>query len=175
MIINVSCTIDSNQEPNAKKIDWTNPITVYDKVDGSLATLYWYGNEWNVSSSSLADASGPLPCKMTFAELFWDIWNKLGYNLPTDKTMCYMFEMLSPRNTIIVRPDREAMILHGVRKLIKPYPELEPEPIAKKQGWECIKTFSYKNDEELLTAAKQLNPMQAGQKQVSPKSIYFKN
>src|SRR5689334_3182288 len=55
----------------ADEIDWAT-ATVYEKLDGSLVTLYWcaaprchphittsrYEQEWNVSSSGVPDASG---------------------------------------------------------------------------------------------------------------------
>jgi hypothetical protein len=60
-------------------------------------TFCRYGDTWNVASSSVPDASGKLPNGKTFAQLFWDIWKTLGYKFPDDKSMCYMFEMLTPR------------------------------------------------------------------------------
>ena len=40
-------------EGNAAKIDWENEPRVYEKIDGSLMILYFYNNEWNVSTTSL--------------------------------------------------------------------------------------------------------------------------
>lgn len=39
-------------------IDWPS-ARVFEKLDGSLATLYWYKSEWHVSSSGVPDASKP--------------------------------------------------------------------------------------------------------------------
>lgn len=66
------------------------------------------------------------------------------------------------RNIIIVRPDRDAIVLHGARRLQKPYAELEPEPIAAEHGWECIQKHSYSNLNELVEASKKLNPVESG-------------
>jgi hypothetical protein len=65
-----------------------------------------------------------------------------------------------------VRPDRNAIVLHGVRRLQKPYAEMEPEPVAKEHGWECIKKYSYSNLAELVEASKTLNPVERGNFQV---------
>jgi hypothetical protein len=37
------------------------------------------------------------------AELFWDTFHHKGYQLPTDSRCCYMFEMTSMANVIVVR------------------------------------------------------------------------
>jgi len=105
-------------ETQAAKINWNEKVQVQEKVDGSLATLYWYNGAWHVASSSVPDGSGSLKTVgISFADLFWDVWKNLKYELPKHKNRCYMFELLSPRNTIIVRPTREAIILHGVRNM----------------------------------------------------------
>ncbi len=38
-------------------LDWTS-AAVYEKLDGSLAVLYYYKDEWWVSSSGMPDATG---------------------------------------------------------------------------------------------------------------------
>ena len=42
---------EPNAQATARALDWDS-ARVYEKCDGSLMTLYWYGG-WNVSSSSL--------------------------------------------------------------------------------------------------------------------------
>jgi hypothetical protein len=91
----------------ASSLDWTSPVRVYDKVDGSLVTLYQYKGEWFVATKGMADGSGSLPTAgspvsenddeitsnnvvdaaqakepSTFSELFWSVWNCRGYKLP---------------------------------------------------------------------------------------------
>jgi hypothetical protein len=39
-------------EGNSSKIDWEN-CRVYEKIDGSLMILYFYNEEWHVSTTSL--------------------------------------------------------------------------------------------------------------------------
>eukprot|EP01118_Nematostelium_gracile_P004852 TRINITY_DN15786_c0_g1_i1.p1 TRINITY_DN15786_c0_g1~~TRINITY_DN15786_c0_g1_i1.p1 ORF type:complete len:424 (+),score=105.21 TRINITY_DN15786_c0_g1_i1:47-1318(+) len=146
------------KEKEADKIDWKT-AKVFEKVDGSLATLYWY-NGWHVASSSIPDGSAELNKQWTFKALFWDIWKKLKYRLPDDKTKCYMFEMLTDRNVILVRPKREALILHGVRNMIN-LQEEEPEEIAQKYGWECIQSYPMTTLEEVMKVCNQLNPMES--------------
>eukprot|EP01127_Copromyxa_protea_P024066 TRINITY_DN930_c0_g1_i4.p1 TRINITY_DN930_c0_g1~~TRINITY_DN930_c0_g1_i4.p1 ORF type:complete len:294 (+),score=44.09 TRINITY_DN930_c0_g1_i4:167-1048(+) len=141
-------------------LDWTS-AKVYEKLDGSLATLYWYKGEWHVSSSGVPDASKGLTADgSTFAELFWGIWNSLDMRLPTETHMCYMFEMLSKRNVIVVHPKKEEIVLHGVRNL-ETLQELDPAPISQKYAWPCAKTFDLKTLPDILLASKNLDPTEA--------------
>ena len=73
-------------EPLGKRADPLDvgSMRVYEKLDGSLATLYHYQNQWHVASSGTPDGDGDLTQTQTFAELFWDIWKKEGYHLPKD-------------------------------------------------------------------------------------------
>jgi hypothetical protein len=148
----------------AARIDW-NTARVYDKLDGSLCTLYYYDNEWWVSSSGMPCASGYLESShMKFCDLFWDIWkHKLKYQLPEDTTKCYMFEMVTHRHIIIVRPDssdQERIVLHGVR-CMKTFNEELPDEHAKKYGWECIKSYPLNSLEQVISASKTLDPVKA--------------
>lgn len=80
-----------------------------EKLDGSLMTLYFYGERWRVASSKLPEGNGKLPTTIagtegwTMAQLFWEIFYQKGYNLPNDTECCYMFEMTSPANLVVVR------------------------------------------------------------------------
>lgn len=93
-------------ESNAAKIDWKS-ARVTEKVDGSLMIMYYYKDEWHVSSSALPDASGfvHLPReerekmkknekRKSMADLFWQIWDELKYELPKDKDLVYICKKL---------------------------------------------------------------------------------
>lgn len=143
-------------EENAAPIDWTT-AKVYDKVDGSLATLYWYKGEWNVSSSGTPDASGAMPNSLTFAEIFWNLWHKLKYKLPVDTSKCYMFEMFARQQRIVVPVNSEMIFLHGVRDL-QTLQEVDPIPIAAKCGYQMPTIYPLSTLEECIEAAKKLTP-----------------
>lgn len=85
-------------EGHATQID-VNTMKVYEKLDGSLMTLYWYDNKWHVASSGTPDASGNInESDKTFADLFWKVWSQLNYIFPTNRDMCYMFELMTGHN-----------------------------------------------------------------------------
>jgi len=144
-------------EKNAATIDWQSAV-VYEKLDGSLATLYWYRGEWWVASTSVPDATGVMQKDgLRFCDVFWDIWKKSGYSLPDDHNKCYMFEMLSSKNPIVVRPKKDALILHGCRDLTS-LQELDPEPIAQRYQWKCVRKYPLQSLAQVIEAARNLNP-----------------
>ena len=146
-------------EPLADALDWSS-AKVYEKLDGSLMSLYWYGGEWQVASSGLPDAAGKAHAgDSTFAELFHQTWKDLGYALPDATERCYMFELMTPMNRIIVQHETPRIVLHGVRDL-STMRELAPEPIAAHFGWECVREFPLTTIEQCIEASKLLHPMQ---------------
>lgn len=61
----------------------------------------------------------------------------------------------------MVRPKKESIILHGVRDLVT-LRELEPEPVAQANGWECVGTFNLRHIDDIMKACKKLNPVEHG-------------
>jgi hypothetical protein len=144
-------------EGHAADIDW-NTAKVYEKLDGSLMTLYYFRGEWHVSSSGSPDASGEVNgLGFTFAELFWKTWNDLGYKLPSDEEcdLSFMFELMTPYNTIVVNHENPRLILHGVRNWIGD--EYNPAIPSSAHGWECVQSFPLTNWDECIKAAAMLN------------------
>ena len=139
-------------------IDWRT-ASVTEKIDGSLAILYWYMDKWYVASSATADGSAILGKDMIFADLFWEIWNKNGYALPEENHFTFMFEFFSPRCPVVVKADHDSIILHGVRDN-KSFEELDPKVTAEKYRWECVQSFEFSSLQHVLDASKRLNPAQ---------------
>lgn len=140
-------------EGHAAPIDWAT-ARVYEKADGSLMTLYWYDNQWHVASSGTPDAGGNLyGTNFTFAELFWKVWNELGYKLPDviGQSFCYMFELCTPYNKQVVQHTKNRIIWHGTRWLdenadmpadLELGHYMESPPIENNvYGWEVIKSY----------------------------------
>ena len=144
---------EKNQE--VEEFDW-NDCRVYDKLDGSICTLYFYSGEWHVASSSVADASGQLK-NTTMKDLFWKVWKEEGYELPKDEDCCYMFELMSKDNPIVVVPQKDELVLHGVRRLTD-YQEFDPSIFAEKNKWKCVEMHEFSSKEEVIIKANKLNP-----------------
>jgi hypothetical protein len=148
-------------EPYACTIDW-GTATVVEKCDGSLMTLYWYRDAWHVSSSGIPDATGPCNSGSNFQDLFWRIWNKKKMTLPDveDRDKCFMFELLSDEQIIVVRPEEEALILHGCRNVLT-LNEIQPQIMADKYGWPIVKKYPMTNIDEVISFSKTLDPTKA--------------
>lgn len=145
-------------EGHAAKIDWST-ARVYEKLDGSLMQLYFYDGGWHVSSSGMPCASGNIMnTDKTFRDLFWKVWGSLGYRLPIDTNVCYAFEMMTPYNRVVVRHSDSKLVLHGARRL-SDFKELDPIEEARNNGWESIKTYALSSWNDVMEAAKNLDPM----------------
>jgi RNA ligase len=142
-------------EPNAAPIDWPS-ATVFEKLDGSLMTLYWYKGEWHVASSGTPDASGPAhESDITFADLFWETSKGLNYTLPENSNCCYMFELMTPRNRVIVQHQVPRLVLIGVRRL-DTFEEVEIESIASANNWQCVACLPLSSLADCVSAASKL-------------------
>lgn len=113
-------------EGHAKPIDWST-AKVQEKVDGSLMILYHYAGEWHVATRGMPDAGGPVNAmNITFADLFWSTWKKMGLQLPDEimtspatnklhRSATWMFELTSPLNRVVVQHSEPKLTLIGVR------------------------------------------------------------
>lgn len=115
-------------DPNAAEVDWSDPLLeVQEKLDGTLAIVYWdpVAGEWCMSTRSVPDADLPfesLAGMMTYRELFNKaLINTTGlssleefmYDMDTDLTFC--FELTSPWNRIVVDYHDERLTFIGCR------------------------------------------------------------
>ena len=94
------------EEPNAAAVLRSfafDGAKIFEKCDGSLATLYHFGGGWHVASISLLAADGQVQ-GAKFSDLFWETWERLGYALPSNRRLCYMFELPLPHaNRRVIR------------------------------------------------------------------------
>jgi len=122
-------------EPNAAQIDW-NTARVYEKLDGSLMQMAYYGGQydvirehrfeptlgrWRVATSGTPDAvCYSDDTGRSFRDLFWEAmvqsWkNPTGENVP--KNWCLAWELMTPWNRVVVPHKTERVVLIGVRDL----------------------------------------------------------
>lgn len=102
----------------ASQIDWES-ASVYEKYDGSLIKLFFYekANEWVVSTSGSVAGSGEVNgFGFSFNDLFWKIFNQVGYKVSDlDKNICYIFELCSLYNKVVVSYAEPRLILLTAR------------------------------------------------------------
>lgn len=143
----------------ADKIDWES-AKVYEKLDGTLISLYNYDGAWWISTSGTPDGTGQVPdADMTFLSLFRRVSCNINFYTPNpsdDKDLTFMFELCSKHNRVITQHRKERIVLHGVRNRLTGR-ELDPSAYATKYGWECVKMFNMRNESEVINAANKLN------------------
>ena len=146
-------------EGKAAEIDWKT-ARVYEKVDGSLAVLYWYDGYWQVQTSGMPDASGEVQgWPFSFNELFWKTWKDLEYQLPDLKLqeLCFAFELMTPYNRVVVPHKESRIVLHGYRNRITG----EQGPLEDFAGydWAYVKSYPLQSWSDILEVSKHLDPM----------------
>jgi RNA ligase len=151
-------------EPLADAIDWST-ATVQEKLDGSLMIVYFdpANGEWRVASSGHPTAGGMFDAdsSRTFAQGFWDTWTQLGMRKPDDRGACYMFELCTQANRVVVRHERPRIVLHGARRASgHELSYAEVSELAAQQGWEHARTYPVTTVEEALAAAAELDALQ---------------
>ena len=147
-------------ESYAPSLDW-DTARVYEKLDGSLMTLYYYQQEWQVQSSGMADGTGEVNgFKCTFAELFWKVWHDNNYQLPIETNCCFMFELMTPYNRVVVRQNSNSLVLHGVRDRLS-LKESEPNNWRDKYKWQVVETYPLQTLAEIIELTNKLDPMES--------------
>jgi hypothetical protein len=135
-------------ESYAAQIDWRT-ATIQEKLDGSLMILYYYRENWHVATSGRPDASGEVNgYGLTFGELFWDTWRALEYGLPNpfQRRFTFMFELTTPLNKVVVKHNRSAIRLIGVRDSQSG----QEHKIMDQLLWEKVKEFAPVKSLDLL-------------------------
>lgn len=108
----------NHHEILAAKLDYES-VKFTHKLDGSMCSLYFYNNRWNVSTSGNPDAGGNVDGSgITFSELFWQTFEASHMKLPADQALTYIFELTSALNRIVVRYDTPQLTLIGVRNTL---------------------------------------------------------
>jgi hypothetical protein len=136
--------------------DWLTSITLHDEAEELAKRTHQAEEELRQQqrgSSEPADAdasAGAGTDATSFAQLFWNAWNALGYALPAaspdDQHLCFVFEVMSPRQKLIVRRwpgGGDRIVLHGVRDM-RTLAELDPREAAARRGWEAVREFGWR-------------------------------
>lgn len=137
-------------EPNAAKIDWTSAV-VQEKLDGSIMSMYWYKGEWRVASNGSPDAGGNVHgFEITFAELFWETYKSMGYELPmiSQNGFTFIFELTSPYNRIVVPYRKAQLTLIGIRNNLTQ--KEEPVRSLYYPNYRKVKTFGLGSLDEII-------------------------
>ena len=139
----------------AAPINWDD-ATVFEKLDGSLMQVFHYQGHWLMTTSGSPDGGGSVGSfNFTFMELFWNTWDDLGYETPTNQHLCYAFELCTKYNRIVVKHDKPRIVLLAARDR-KMGMEVGLEDIG--QNWEVVKQFKMDTLESLTASFEHIDP-----------------
>ena len=100
-------------EGHAADIDWST-ASVMEKVDGSLITLYYHNDQWNIQTTGTIDAMCDVGIyNTTFSQLFKDAFN---HSLDVlDENYFYAFELATLYNRVVTRYEEDQIVLLSIR------------------------------------------------------------
>lgn len=136
-------------------IDW-NTAKVQEKVDGSLIKVWYYDNEWHISTNGTIDAKDAVLMSdvseyKTFYDLFLKATNNCGLIIQTlNKNYTYMFELTSPYNRVVV-PYQDIAIRHIGTRDNKSLEELNIDIRVDKP-----KSYNFTSLDQCISMAKEL-------------------
>ena len=78
------------------KVDWENCV-IEESIDGTMIVLYYYNDQWNISTKTSLDGKCCWNSNKTFHDLFIDTSKKVGLNYEIlNKRFCYTFVLCHP-------------------------------------------------------------------------------
>lgn len=149
-------------EHDAASIDWTT-ARVQEKLDGSLCTLYHYDHDWHVSTSGNPSACGGVDGLLdgtTYAQLFWRTFEAEKYERPLNTGLCYMFELTSPNNRIVVAHRSDRLTLIGARRVFGDQAELVAKAVAETTGFRPVQSFELQSIEQVVATFDNFSPLE---------------
>ena len=149
----------SDYDERSDKVLDLESLKFYEKLDGSIISLYYYNGEWNISTKTIPDADGRIHIKdVIFRDFFFEVFNKLGYKLPNDINNVYVFEFMFEGQGITLK-NKESISLLMVRNLIT-YEELNHEEIGNNLGYVNANHIKGTSLDEIKKIVRNLDPLQ---------------
>jgi T4 RnlA family RNA ligase len=148
-------------EGHADTIDW-GTTKVQEKLDGSLATLYFYDGHWNMATSGSPDGGGQVNgYDFTFSDLFWKTFNNMGLKVPSFYAVdfSFMFELTTPFNRIVVKHNEPSLHLIGIRNRYDGDEVDVDSAWAKKFGYPTVKSFPLTSFEAITASFEYIDPL----------------
>ena len=103
-------------------IDFSKPLTIWEKLDGSLINIYYYDGEWRTSSRSVWNGENIINNTMSMRKLVELALKDIGKSFEIltsrmEKRYVYIFELTTPVNQIVVSHDKFSLTLIGIREI----------------------------------------------------------
>ena len=119
----------------------TNDFEIYEKVDGSLITVFNYNGEWVVSSRGSFTSDQAIAAQKLFNRFKVDM---------LDPNSTYLFELIAPWNRIVVDyGDVEELILLGIKSKDYECNHAELVAVSKYLGCKVTQLFHFEDYTEI--------------------------
>lgn len=157
------------EDQNSNNFDIEKAVA-WEKVDGSLFSVYHDGNKWQVATRKMAFAEGPVPTQenKTYRDVFIEA---IGHDpdkifKEINKDLVIIFELVSPQ-TRIVKPYKETEVfLLDVRdKKMGKYLGIEITyfwNVPQGTEWRYPEKYHFKDIDDIMNSAKNLPAMDEG-------------
>lgn len=147
-----------------------NNLIAYEKLDGSLVTMFNYNGEWLYRTKSMIMPETSINgFGTTWKEIIEEALNFKEVSKGLLGAMClpescdFIFEVCSPENRVVTRYKGRTATLLAIRTPLGTY--LSPEKcdlIASNYGWNRPKVWTFTNWESCLESAKDLRNLEEG-------------
>lgn len=150
------------REPYADSID-EKELHIYQKIDGSLAKVWYFEGVWRLSSNGIIDASEVnFTNGVNFQSLFMRALSTYGLDWSTfvsslDKEYTYMYELATPDNKIVVPYEDYQLFYLGQRNNKTFIEEYKPD-----KRIDNVKVFHFNSIQEIIAAANELPDSEEG-------------
>lgn len=132
-------------------------LKFYEKLDGSIISLYFYGGEWNISTKTMPDADGRIHINDTiFRDYFFDVFKKLGYKFPEVNTNTYVFEFMFKGQGITLKNGETISLL--MARDNNTLLELNHIEIAELNDWDKVVPMEETDLEKIKNIVRYLDP-----------------
>lgn len=116
---------------------------VYEKLDGSIILAFKYNGNWVISSKGSFYSDQAIAAKELFFKLNYDKYL-------TEDNCTYVFEYLSDWNQIVVRYDKERLVLLSIIET-KTGNDIDLNVLKSIENIDVVKKYNYVDDYNLLT------------------------
>jgi hypothetical protein len=123
---------------------------VSEKLDGMMVMLFFYGGDWQVASMSVPDGSNSVQGGQTVKQLFFHALEASGGRLEKlPRTLCFFFELLSPKVAVVVPHEDDRAVLIGARNMVT-LQEEHVLSVAAHCGLLCAPRFRFATKAEIV-------------------------
>lgn len=147
-------------EHYAENIDWKSSKALLNN-GGIFVTMYWFQNQWNVSTQQSPTASELCTLNCSTSDTFWKLFKENHFILPSknDIDKCFVFSLTCKGQlNEIIQHNNDSLELFAVRDLVSLH-ELDPEPFSQKYNWKYPSFIHFSNVEEAKLYSLSLNPV----------------